>query len=97
MYDPDLEVVPLEYSNVLSVADLTFSLSLLNELYIGRGSEEYTQEIVNLFKTTKDNRVNPIQAVIAFQFEKISNILKWLVPICLLVVSVRLCIRERKL
>ena len=84
LYDPDLEVIPfVDGELVLSLDELAKSPELVSEFYKGRGPSEYTKSIVDIIASREDNSFIlfwMIEKNLAYRFEKIANLLKWLLP-----------------
>lgn len=100
LFDPDLEVVPLlDDQQVLSLDDLARSPELIRRYYTDRGNKEYIQSIVDIISTREDNSFVlywMIEKHIAYFFEKIANIMKWIFPLILLVTGFGLYFRKTR-
>ena len=89
LYDSDLEVIPfVDGELILSLDELAKSPELVSEFYKGRGTSEYTQSIVDIIASREDNSFTSYPRLVLFEwktnvlfyFEKLANILKWLMP-----------------
>ena len=105
MYDPDLEVIPiLTNKQVLSLDELARSPELIHKYYTGRGREEYIQLIVGIISSREDNSFTSYPRLALFEWktnvlfyvEKIANVMKWILPMILLVMGFGLFFKNRK-
>jgi len=93
LFDPDLEVVPLLADNrILSLDELSRSPELVLQLYAGRGDNENVKHIADIITSRENNSFTSYPRLalfewktnVLFHFEKISDFIKWIVPIVLL-------------
>jgi hypothetical protein len=105
LYDPDLEVVPvLANQRVLSLDELSRSPELIRKFYAGRGSRQYIESIVNIIGTREDNSFvsYPRLALfewktnVLFHFERIASVMKWAIPVIILLMGLGIEFRNRK-
>jgi hypothetical protein len=91
LYDPDLEVVPLIDNNrVLSLDELARLTDQIRCFYQGRGSEEYVDSIVDIIASREDNSFVlywMTEKHLAYRTEKIAEMIKWIIPMILLVIG----------
>ena len=105
LFDPDLELVPLlDNKRILSLDELARSPELIRQLYAGRGDEEYVNSIVKIIATREDNSFSSYPKLVQFEwktmglfhFEKISNVMKWIIPTILLLLGLGLYFKNRR-
>lgn len=106
LYDPDLEVVPLvENQKVLSLDELAKSPDLIRKFYTGRGNDSYIESIVEIIGSREDNSFASYPRLVLFEwksnvlfhFEKITNIMKWILPMISLIIGFGLYIKETRM
>ena len=104
MYDPDLEVVPAVHGlGVISVETVSREPQLIRTLYKGHGLPDDVNHIVRMFRSWEDNTFMSYPRLAHFEwkvnvlshFERITNRLKWIIPLFMVTAGVLILVRRR--
>lgn len=105
LYDPDLEVVPVNKSGyVVSVEELSRNRGFIRDAYNGRGDDGYINKIIAIMASREDNTFvsYPVgsmfnwKAQVLLKIEQVAQVLKFIIPGLIILVGLSLLWVDRK-
>jgi len=105
LFGPDLEVVPLSYKHgVLSLDELAKPPQLIHKYYKEHGTKVSVKSFVDIIASREDNSFSSYPRLVLFEwktnvlfhFEKAALIMKWVIPLFLLIIGLGVYLQIRK-